>query len=142
MVVIGVVANPNTLAKIDGVEWLPVNLYINGDTFTTLYGMLGRAIGMMDTQRRGLNWLWALFILGVMVISRGTLYELQWRGNFADTWYLYCGPMVFICAMSLLTLVKNTLNARPPRAGVYFPALAGNLRFSRTGDPRAMNARR
>ena len=116
MVVIGVVANPNTLSqKIDGVEWLPVNLYINGDTFYyVLYGMLGRAIGMMDTQRRGLNWLCgALFILGVMVISRGTLYELQWRGNFADTWYLYCGPMVFICAMSLLTLVKNTLNARP-----------------------------
>ncbi|MBA7855877.1 acyltransferase [Enterobacter sp. RHBSTW-00901] len=116
MVVIGVVANPNTLSqKNDGVEWLPVNLYINGDTFYyVLYGMLGRAIGMMDTQRRGLNWLCgALFILGVMVISRGTLYELQWRGNFADTWYLYCGPMVFICAMSLLTLVKNTLNARP-----------------------------
>jgi surface polysaccharide O-acyltransferase-like enzyme len=59
---------------------------------------------------------WGVFILGVMVISRGTLYEL-WRGNFADTWYLYCGPMVFICAMSLLTLVKNTLNAPPPRAG-------------------------
>jgi hypothetical protein len=37
----------------------------------------------------------------------------NWRGNFADTWYLYCGPMVFICAISLLTLVKNTLNARP-----------------------------
>jgi surface polysaccharide O-acyltransferase-like enzyme len=132
MVVIGVVANPNTLSqKIDGFEWLPVNLYINGDTFYyVLYGMLGRAIGMMDTQRRGLNWLCgALFILGVMVISRGTLYELQWRGNFADTWYLYCGPMVFICAMSLLTLVKNTLNARPSRAGVYFPALAGIYGF-------------
>jgi surface polysaccharide O-acyltransferase-like enzyme len=132
MVVIGVVANPNTLSqKIDGFEWLPVNLYINGDTFYyVLYGMLGRAIGMMDTQRRGLNWLCgALFILGVMVISRGTLYELQWRGNFADTWYLYCGPMVFICAMSLLTLVKNTLNARPSRAGVYFAALAGIYGF-------------
>lgn len=80
MVVIGVVANPNTLSqKIDGVEWLQVALYINGDTFYyVLYGMLGRAIGMMDTQRRGLNWLCgALFILGVMVISRRTLYRLQ-----------------------------------------------------------------
>lgn len=116
MVVIGIVANPNTVSqKIDGFEWLPVNLYINGDTFYyVLYGMLGRAIGMMDTQKRGLNWLCgALFIAGVAVISRGTLHELQWRGNFADTWYLYCGPMVFICAVSLLTLVKNTLNARP-----------------------------
>jgi surface polysaccharide O-acyltransferase-like enzyme len=111
MVVIGIVANPNTVSqKIDGFEWLPVNLYINGDTFYyVLYGMLGRAIGMMDTQKRGLNWLCgALFIAGVAVISRGTLHELQWRGNFADTWYLYCGPMVFICAVSLLTLVKNT----------------------------------
>lgn len=116
MVVIGIIANPNTVSqKIDGFEWLPVNLYINGDTFYyVLYGMLGRAIGMMDTQKRGLNWLCgALFIAGVAVISRGTLYELQWRGNFADTWYLYCGPMVFICAVSLLTLAKNTLNARP-----------------------------
>lgn len=26
--------------------------------------------------------------------------------------YLYCGPAVFICAVSLLTLVKNTLSAR------------------------------
>lgn len=116
MVIIGIVANPNTVSqKIDGFEWLPVNLYITGDTFYyVLYGMLGRAIGMMETQKRGINWLCAAaFLVGVFIISRGTLHELQWRGNFADTWYLYCGPMVFICAISLLTLVKNTLNARP-----------------------------
>ncbi|MEG5696100.1 acyltransferase [Enterobacter quasihormaechei] len=116
MAIIGIVANPNTLSqKVDGFEWLPVNLYINGDTFYyVLYGMLGRAIGMMETQKRGMNWLCAAaFITGVFIISRGTLHELQWRGNFADTWYLYCGPMVFICAISLLTLVKNTLNERP-----------------------------
>lgn len=116
MAIIGIVANPNTLSqKVDGFEWLPVNLYINGDTFYyVLYGMLGRAIGMMETQKRVMNWLCAAaFIAGVFIISRGTLYELQWRGNFADTWYLYCGPMVFICAISLLTLVKNTLNERP-----------------------------
>ena len=114
-VVIGVVANPNTLSlKTGGVEWLPVNLYINGDTFYyVLYGILGRALGMMDTQRKYLSWLCAaLFITAVFVISRGTLHELRWRGNFADTWYLYCGPMVFICSISLLTLVKNTLNTR------------------------------
>jgi len=114
-VVIGVVANPNTLSlKTGGVEWLPVNLYINGDTFYyVLYGILGRALGMMDTQRKYLSGLCAaLFITAVFVISRGTLHELRWRGNFADTWYLYCGPMVFICAISLLTLVKNTLNTR------------------------------
>ncbi|MCX1036642.1 acyltransferase [Escherichia coli] len=113
MVVIGIIANPNTVPqKIDGFEWLPINLYINGDTFYyILYGMLGRAIGMMDTQHKPLSWMSAaLFIAGVFIISRGTLYELRWRGNFADTWYLYCGPMVFICAIALLTLVKNTLD--------------------------------
>ena len=115
MVVIGIIANPNTVPqKIDGFEWLPINIYINGDTFYyILYGMLGRAIGMMDTQHKPLSWMSAaLFIAGVFIISRGTLYELQWRGNFADTWYLYCGPMVFICAIALLTLVKNTLDTR------------------------------
>ncbi|MGT9003905.1 acyltransferase [Escherichia coli] len=115
MVVIGIIANPNTVPqKIDGFEWLPINLYINGDTFYyILYGMLGRAIGMMDTQHKALSWVSAaLFATGVFIISRGTLYELQWRGNFADTWYLYCGPMVFICAIALLTLVKNTLYTR------------------------------
>ncbi|VEB91045.1 membrane-associated acyltransferase [Citrobacter koseri] len=75
--------------------------------------MLGRAIGMMETQKRSLTWISAaLFITAVLIISRGTLHELNWRGNFADTWYVYCGPMVFICAASLLTLVKNTLNTR------------------------------
>lgn len=115
IVVIGILANPNTVSqKVGGFEWLPINLYINGDTFYyILYGMLGRAIGMMETQKRALSWLSAgLFVVAVWVISRGTLHELQWRGNFADTWYLYCGPMVFICAVALLTLVKNTLNTQ------------------------------
>ncbi|MDA8479448.1 acyltransferase [Citrobacter sp. Awk 4] len=113
MVMIGIIANPNTVTqKIGGFEWLPINLYINGDTFYyILYGMLGRAIGMMDTQKRALTVISALLcIIAVVVISRGTLYELRWRGNFADTWYVYCGPAVFIFAISLLTLVKNTLN--------------------------------
>ncbi|POT55588.1 O-acetyltransferase [Citrobacter amalonaticus] len=115
MIVMGIIANPNTVTqKIGGFEWLPVNLYINGDTFYyILYGMLGRAIGMMETQKASLSMLCAvLFIAAVFIISRGTWHELQWRGNFADTWYVYCGPMVFICAASLLTLVKNTLNTR------------------------------
>jgi len=116
MVVLGIVANPNTVPlKAGGVEWLPVNLYIAGDTFYyVLYGLLGRAIGTMDTDKKRLSWICgALFIIAVVIISRGTLYELQWRGDFADTWYVYCGPMVFICAVSLLTLVKNRLNTRP-----------------------------
>ncbi len=57
VVVLGIVANPNTVAqKVDGFQWLPINLYIGGDTFYyILYGMLGRAIGMMQTQRRALT---------------------------------------------------------------------------------------
>jgi hypothetical protein len=45
MLVIGVVANPNTVSqKIGSFEWLPINLYINGDTFYyVIYGLLGRA---------------------------------------------------------------------------------------------------
>ena len=102
------------LTKIDGFEWLPVNLYINGDTFYyVLYGMLGRAIGMMDTQKRGISWLCgALFIIGVIIISRGTLHELQWRGNFADTVPVLRADGLHLCRF-LLTLVKNTLNAHP-----------------------------
>ncbi|WP_333010984.1 acyltransferase [Kluyvera sichuanensis] len=115
IVVIGLVANPNTVSlSTHGIEWLPINLYINGDTFYyVIYGLLGRAIGMMETDKKSLTWCCGLlFASAVWIISRGTLHELQWRGNFADTWYVYCGPMVFICAASLLTLVKNTLNAR------------------------------
>lgn len=115
MLVIGLIANPNMVSiKAGGIEWLPINLYINGDTFYyVLYGILGRAIGAMNTDRRGLTLLCALlFTAAVWVISRGTLHELQWRGDFGDTWYLYCGPAVFICAISLFTLGKNILNSR------------------------------
>lgn len=115
MIVLGIVANPNTVPlKTGSFQWLPVNLYIDGDTFYyVLYGLLGRALGMMETDKKPLTLLCAaLFAASVWVISRGTLHELKWRGNFADTWYLYAGPMVFICAVTLLTLVKNTLNGR------------------------------
>ena len=115
MLVLGILANPNMVpVKAAGVEWLPLNLYINGDTFYyVMYGVLGRAIGTLDTDKKWLTALCAgLFITGVWVISRGTLHELRWRGDFGDTWYLYCGPAVFVCALALLTLVKNTLNTR------------------------------
>ncbi len=47
MAILGILANPNMVSvKAVGIEWLPVNLYINGDTFYyVLYGVLGRAIG-------------------------------------------------------------------------------------------------
>ncbi|MEX0531743.1 acyltransferase [Raoultella terrigena] len=115
MLVIGILANPNMVSvKAGGIEWLPLNLYISGDAFYyVLYGVLGRAIGMMETDKKWLTLLCAaLFASAVWVISRGTLHELKWRGDFGDTWYLYCGPAVFVCAVALLTLAKNTLNAR------------------------------
>ena len=116
MAILGILANPNMVGvKAAGIEWLPVNLYINGDTFYyVLYGVLGRAIGTLNTDKKWLTPLCAaLFLAAVWVISRGTLHELRWRGDFGDTWYLYCGPAVFVCAVTLLTLAKNWLNARP-----------------------------
>ncbi|VDZ71068.1 O-acetyltransferase [Atlantibacter hermannii] len=54
LLIVGVIANPNTVPQsLGGIKWLPVNLYINGDTFYyVLYGLLGRAIGMLETRYR------------------------------------------------------------------------------------------
>lgn len=116
LLVVGVIANPNTMAQsVHGFKWLPVNLYINGDTFYyVLYGLLGRAIGMMETQGRRYTLTAGLaFIACVTLISLGTRSELARQGNFSDTFYLYCGPLVFIAAISLFVTVKNTLHQRP-----------------------------
>ncbi len=117
MAVIGIIANPNTVPqKIDGFEWLPINLYINGDTFYyILYGMLGRAIGMMDTQHKALSWVSAaLFATGFLLSLAGHYMNCS-GAEILPIPYLYCGPMVFICAIALLTLVKNTLDTRTIR---------------------------
>ncbi|RPH28803.1 acyltransferase [Buttiauxella warmboldiae] len=116
MVLFGVAANPNTVPQtLDGVKWLPINLYIRGDTFYyVLYGLLGRAIGMLETDKRWVSGLAAgLFALCIFSIATGTRHQLEVNGNFADTFYVYCGPLVFIAAISLLVLVKNCLNSRP-----------------------------
>ncbi|WP_313486123.1 acyltransferase [Atlantibacter hermannii] len=116
LLIVGVIANPNTVPQsLGGIKWLPVNLYINGDTFYyVLYGLLGRAIGMLETQYRRYTLTAALaFIACVTLISLGTHSELARQGNFSDTFYLYCGPLVFIAAISLFITVKNTLNQRP-----------------------------
>lgn len=57
MAILGILANPNMVSvKAAGIEWLPVNLYINGDTFYyVLYGVLGRAIGTLDTDKKMAN---------------------------------------------------------------------------------------
>nr|CBX82537.1 Inner membrane protein yiaH [Erwinia amylovora ATCC BAA-2158] len=113
--VLAILANPNTVdGSIARFHWLPVNLYISGDTiYYLLYALMGRAIGMMDTQRRGVSWLaGGSFVLCVLLIAFGTKRQFAINGAFADTWYLYCGPAVFLAAVSLLVLFKNTLNQR------------------------------
>ncbi|KYE78530.1 acetyltransferase, partial [Salmonella enterica subsp. enterica serovar Typhimurium] len=71
---------PNTVPqKIGGVEWLPINLYISGATiYYILCGILGRAIGMKETQKSSLTIICtAKFIIAVFVFSSGTLHELR-----------------------------------------------------------------
>ncbi|WP_448665308.1 acyltransferase [Serratia plymuthica] len=112
LVILAVVANPNTGAvTVGNAHLLPVNLYIYGDTFYyLLYALAGRAIGTMDTGRRGISWLAALgFALSVALIVRGTKSQMFINGSFADTFYIYCGPLVFIAAVSLLVWFKNCL---------------------------------
>ncbi|QKJ85066.1 O-acetyltransferase [Paramixta manurensis] len=127
VLVLAVLANPNTADQSLGpFHWLPVNLYVSGNTiYYLLYALLGRAIGMMETARRGVNGLaGGLFIGCVIGISIGTKRELHINGAFSDLWYLYCGPLVFIAAISLMVLFKNCLNQRP------LPGLATISRYS------------
>ncbi|ARJ44224.1 acetyltransferase [Pantoea alhagi] len=117
VLVVAVLANPNTVEQDAGrFQWLPVNLYISGDSiYYLLYALLGRALGTMQCDRRGVSWLMALlFIVCVAGISVGTKKELHVNGAFSDLWYLYCGPLVFIGALSLFILFKNCLNRPLP----------------------------
>lgn len=115
LIIFGVVANPNTVAQsAGGMQWLPVNLFIEGNMFYyVLYGLLGRAIGMMVFNKKGTGTLCAtVFVLCIVAIAYGTRHELTVRGNFGDTWYLYTGPLVFISAISLLLLAKSTMDSK------------------------------
>ncbi|ALC48144.1 Sox102F [Drosophila busckii] len=107
LVVLAVIANPNTDKLTFGnAHLLPVNLYIYGDTFYyLLYALAGRAIGMMEARGRAVGWLAALgFALCVALIARGTKHQLFINGNFADTYYIYSGPLVFMAAVALLPI--------------------------------------
>ncbi|AML56214.1 acyltransferase [Serratia rubidaea] len=112
LLILAVLANPNgDKLAVDGVHLLPVNLYIAGDTFYyLLYALAGRAIGMMDTGRRGVSLLAALGLVGsVALIILGTRHQSLINGNLAATYYLYATPLVFIAAVSLLVWFKNCL---------------------------------
>lgn len=114
-IILGVLANPQLpVLNWLGVPVLPLDLYIGGDTFYyLLYALMGRAIGMMNTQRTGITAAAiGLFVLSTLGIAWGTRHQSLINQNFADTFYVYCGPLVFISAMSLFVAFKNTLSER------------------------------
>jgi len=110
VLVLAVIANPNTVAFHWGkVMLLPINLFIGGDTFYyLLYAILGRAIGMLTLQGKKIPVIAAMvFIVSVALVAMGTKKQLIINGDFADTYYLYCGPLVFIGAVALFVFFKQ-----------------------------------
>ncbi|WP_075182462.1 acyltransferase [Pantoea sp. 1.19] len=115
--VVALLANPNTVDQSIGpMHWLPLNLYISGDTvYYLLYALLGRALGTLPRAGTGVSWGAAgMFAICVAGITIGTKNQLHINGAFADTWYLYCGPLVFFAALSLFIWFKQALD-RPIR---------------------------
>ncbi|WJV62737.1 acyltransferase [Pectobacteriaceae bacterium CE70] len=112
IVVLAVIANPNAGDwLVDGRKWFPVNLYVSGDTFYyLLYAITGRALGMVDIPRNVARAAVGVFVLCVVLIAVGTRQQTEVNGDFAQTFYTYCSPLVFIAATSLLLVFKNYLN--------------------------------
>lgn len=115
IVLLAVVANPNMPAVMDGQhQMLPVNLYMFGDTiYYLLYAITGRMIGMMTIPRWAARSALGVFALGVMLVTLGTRHVTLVNGDFDQTYYLYCGPLVFLAASALLVGGKYYLNAAP-----------------------------
>ncbi|WP_112197274.1 acyltransferase [Rahnella sp. NRRL B-41462] len=112
---LGVLANP----QLPAVTWqkihlLPLDLYISGDTFYyVLYALMGRAISQLNTEKMVITLTAsALFILSTLAIATGTYRQMQINQNFADTFYVYSGPLVFISAIALFVMFKNALTHR------------------------------
>ncbi|MCG8708405.1 acyltransferase [Brenneria sp. 4F2] len=114
IMLLAVIANPN-LERVDfaNVKLLPVNLYIYGDTFYyLLYALIGRALGMLNIPRRVAMAAMPAFILCVLLVAIGTKHHSVLNDNFNQTFYIYCGPLVFLAAVSLLAAFKYYLNDR------------------------------
>ncbi|WP_409309800.1 acyltransferase [Pectobacterium sp. B1J-3] len=111
---LAVIANPNT----GSVEWsgfklLPINLYIYGDVFYyVLYAMLGRALGMLDIPKSIVLVTIPLFVFCITMVVLGTKYHTLRNDSFTQSFYIYCGPLVFLAAVSLFIIVKHYLSHR------------------------------
>ena len=119
--VAGVLANPQLPAlNLGGFHLLPLNLYITGDAFYyLLYALLGRALATMEWHKRRDGWLaGGVFVVSSLLIALGTQSQSTRNQNFAETFYLYCGPLVFIAAVALFVWGKRVL------ADVSSPGLA------------------
>ncbi|MFP1739489.1 acyltransferase [Lonsdalea quercina] len=115
IVLLAVVANPNMPALMNGQhQMLPVNLYMFGDTiYYLLYAITGRIVGMMTIPRWAARVAFGVFVLGVALVTLGTRHLTLINGDFDQTYYLYCGPLVFLAASGLLASGKYYLNAAP-----------------------------
>ncbi|CAM3708527.1 acetyltransferase [Rouxiella silvae] len=110
--VLGVLANPQLPAlNWQGFHLLPVNLYISGDAFYyLLYALFGRALGSLEMGTRWHGWAAAaIFLASSVMIAMGTQHQSLINQNFAETFYTYCGPLVFISALSLFLWSKQAL---------------------------------
>lgn len=83
-----VFANPDNVDRsVGALHWLPLNLWLSGDSiYYVLYALFGRAVGMPDTSRQGVSWLaGGVFVVRVAVIAVGTRQQMAINGAFADT---------------------------------------------------------
>ncbi|MCC3702882.1 acyltransferase [Rouxiella badensis] len=111
-VVAGVLANPQLPAfNLGGFHLLPLNLYITGDAFYyLLYALLGRALATLEMDKRWQGWVaGGMFLASCALIALGTQAQSTHNQNFAETYYVYCGPLVFIAALSLFVWGKQVL---------------------------------
>lgn len=116
--VLGVLANPQLPAlNWQKIHLLPINLYISGDAFYyLLYALLGRALGTLDLGRQERNnrryglLAGVIFLASTLAIAFGTERQSLINQNFAETFYTYCGPLVFISALSLFVFARTFLD--------------------------------
>lgn len=120
--VLAVIANPNLPQySYQGIKLFPINLHISGDMFYyLLYALMGRSLGTLHTEQRRISWSAALTFIGcVAAIAFSTYRQTLHNGGFADTYYMYCGPLVFIASCAIFLFFKNNFNHSQSRWMVF-----------------------